>query len=263
MPEEILPGARATKRGSSRSPDESDTDVPAASAPINGAANTSVRPKWRDFTDNQAEVPLDESIRQAVHEEKPHESNVVTLTGAVTRAKPARPRLLGSSRPPIDDAVKQTVCRFDPSERRLVDFQLPGLDGKMVSLHDVDADVILLDFWGSWCSHCGTSTRHLGELQAKTGGKRFQVVGIACEKGSSLLDRRATAEKAMQTLGINYPVLISSKDGTCPVQQALQIQFYPTMVLLDRNGRVLAREEGATELTLTRMDRAIEAALKQ
>lgn len=57
-------------------------------------------------------------------------------------------------------------------------------------------------------------------------------------------------------------MLLSNKDGSCPVQQALQIQFYPTMVLLDRNGRLLAREQGATEVTMVRMDRAIASALK-
>ena len=37
-------------------------------------------------------------------------------------------------------------------------------------------------------------------------------------------------------------------DGTCPVQEAFQIQFYPTMILLDRQGRILWREQGATDV---------------
>ena len=88
------------------------------------------------------------------------------------------------------------------------------------------------------------------------------MIGIACEKGATLQDRRASASKAIKELGINYPVLLSSKDGSCPLQQALQIQFYPTMILLDRDGKLLAREQGATEVTMARMDRAITAALR-
>jgi thiol-disulfide isomerase/thioredoxin len=188
---------------------------------------------------------------------------VVTLTSSTTRdARPAIARLLGGSRPPVDPAIQKAVCRFDPSERRLVDFQLPNLDGQMVSLHDLSADVILLDFWGSWCEPCRTSIPHLAELQARMGGKRLQVIGIACEKGPTLQDRCAAAAKASKELGINYPVLLTSKDGECPVQKALQIQFYPTLVLLDRDGRLLAREHGATDITLARMDRAITAALR-
>ena len=131
----------------------------------------------------------------------------------------------------------------------------------MVSLHDIDADVILLDFWGSWCQPCRKSIPHLIELQSKLAGKRVQVIGIACEKAANAADRQASAAKAVEELGINYPVLLSSRDGSCPLQEALQIQFYPTMVLLSRDGRLLAREHGATDVTLPRMDRAIAMAL--
>ena len=86
----------------------------------------------------------------------------------------------------------------------------------MVSLHDIDADVILLDFWGSWCEPCRKSVPHLLEIQAKFAGKRVQVVGIACEKAAAAKDRQASAAKAVQELGINYPVLLSSRDGSCP-----------------------------------------------
>ena len=75
-------------------------------------------------------------------------------------------------------------------------------------------------------------------------------------------DRRASAAKGAKDLRISYPVLISSMDGSCPVQKVLQVQFYPTMVLVDRNGRMLGREQGATDVTLARMDRAIDLALR-
>ena len=63
-------------------------------------------------------------------------SGVVTLTGKTPAAKPGLARLLGGSRPPADEAVKPALCRFDPSKRQLVDFQLPDIDGKTASLHD-------------------------------------------------------------------------------------------------------------------------------
>jgi thiol-disulfide isomerase/thioredoxin len=150
---------------------------------------------------------------------------------------------------------------MDPNERRITDFQLPGLDGSMVSFHDLDADLILLDFWGSWCRECRTSISHLRELQSQLGEKRLQIVGIACEKGATFEQRRAAAARAVQQVGITYPVLLSTMDGSCPLQKALQIQFYPTMVLLGRDGRILHTERGATDATLARTDRAIASAL--
>jgi peroxiredoxin len=152
---------------------------------------------------------------------------------------------------------------MDPHERRLVDFQLPGLDGAMVSFHDIDADLILLDFWGSWCQQCQKSIQHLRDLQAKLGGRRLQVVGIACEKAASFEERRAAAAGAVQRLAIDYPVLLSTLDGSCPLQQALNVQFYPTMVLIDRDGRILHTEQGATDATLARTDRSIALAIRK
>ena len=296
MPDDILPGARVITPGSSapiavdEAPDEdsppvaspkssrrsgspstgrptsppSDADSPEStdSPAIEGASSTAGRPTWRELAHNQSQVPLDESIQRTAGDGLSGDRGVVTLTSNAAKAKPGLSRLLGGSRPPVDEAVKPAVCRFDASNRRLVDFQLPGLDGKMVSMHDIDADVILLDFWGSWCAPCRTSIPHLAELQATMGPKRLQVVGIACEKGSTLPERRVSASKAIQELGITYPVLLSSKEGTCPVQQALQIQFYPTMIVLDRDGKLLAREQGATEATMARIDRAINTALR-
>ena len=132
----------------------------------------------------------------------------------------------------------------------------------MVSFHDLDSDLILLDFWGTWCRPCRKSIPHLNELQKTLGGKKLQVIGIACER-SAAKDRAAKVAASVKQLGINYPVLISSMDGTCPVQDAFQIQFYPTMILLDRQGRILRREAGATDDTLARIDRFIARNLRR
>jgi hypothetical protein len=57
-------------------------------------------------------------------------------------------------------------------------------------------------------------------------------------------------------------VLVSTKDGASPVQEALHIQAYPTMVLLDRQGRVVWRETGANTSTLARLDRVLESSAR-
>jgi thiol-disulfide isomerase/thioredoxin len=258
--------SQAPEAGRATNPaDDTESSRPPDPEPatIEGAFNSDARPTWAEVARNQSQVPLDESIqRTAADAPAAGDQGVVTLTGKAPPARAGLARFLGGSKPPADEAVQPAVCRFDPSKRKLVDFQLPGVDGKTISMRDIDADAILLDFWGSWCAPCRTSIAHLTELQKSLGCKRLQVIGIACEKGASLRDRQASAAKAMQELGINYPVLLSSKEGSCPLQQALQIQFYPTMILLDREGKLLAREQGATEVTMSRMDRAIQTALR-
>jgi peroxiredoxin len=162
---------------------------------------------------------------------------------------------------PAASKPAEAACRLDAGHRRVVELRLPGLDGTTVSLGDIDADLVLLDFWGSWCRECRTSIDHHREIQGQLGGKTLQVIGIACEKGASFEARRDAAAAAARKHGINYPVLVTSMDGACPVQKALRVQFYPSMVLLDHEGNILQFEQGATDATLGRIDRAIAKAV--
>jgi hypothetical protein len=189
---------------------------------------------------------------------------------ASDQARPRRPRPAAgpptSAKRPVSSAAPmpaEAACRLDAGRRRVVELQLPGLDGAMMSLRDIDADIILLDFWGRWCRECRKSIEHHRDLQEQLGGKRVQVIGIACEKGVTPEARRDAAAAAARKLGINYPVLVTAMDGTCPVQRALQVQFYPSMVLLDREGNILQFEQGATDTTLGRIDRTIAKALRE
>ena len=142
------------------------------------------RPTWRELSFSPDDVPVDESIHRAAGVSNTTIPDVITLASTAAPVKSSLPRLMNGTRPKFDSAASPSLCRIDPRDQRLVDFELPGLDGRMVSLRDIDADVILLDFWGSWCKQCTVSSAHMRELQAKWAGKRLQVVGIACEKGA-------------------------------------------------------------------------------
>ncbi len=185
------------------------------------------RPKWRDLAAGQVvPAPLETAIR----------------------ASPKEP---------------ETYCRFDSKYRRIEDFRLPDLQGRLVRFQDFDTDLILLDFWGTWCQPCLRSVPHLIDIQKRLGGKQLQVIGIACEREETPVSERvAGVTKAVKKLGINYPILVTSTDGSCPVQKALHVQAYPTLILVDRQGRVLWQDQGATRLTMARLDRMISIATK-
>ena len=263
--------------------DSSQTDESSEDNPP--PARSTRRPTWRELSISPENVPVNEALRRSSGEEVEDDPGTVICAGGpshpdddqavrpeVTADAPARPRRTlrsaGSpvaARRPSPSAARsaKAICRLDSSRRRVIELQLPGLDGKMVSLRDIDADFILLDFWGSWCRECGKSIDHHRELQQQQlRGKTLQVIGVACEKASTFEGRRDAAIAAARKLGINYPVLVTTMDGDCPVQRALQVQFYPTMVLLDREGHILQFEQGATDTTLGRIDRAIATAIR-
>jgi thiol-disulfide isomerase/thioredoxin len=157
------------------------------------------------------------------------------------------------------EPVVRAACRFDNRSRRLVDFELPDLDGRPVRFRDIDADYILLDFWGTWCGPCRKAIPHLVGIQSRYDPQRLRVVGVAYEQGPPEA-RVETVRDAAERLGINYPLLIAEQDGRpCPLAEALRVQAYPTMVLLDRHGRVLWRDTGANPATLAKLDRVVAA----
>ena len=153
--------------------------------------------------------------------------------------------------------ISVASCNYDARLRKVNDFRLPDLEGKPVRFQDLDADYVLLDFWGTWCAPCLEAIPHLVDLQKKYGPSRLRVVGIASEKVPTA-QRKAKVDEAARKLGINYAVLLSGMDGKpCPVQQALHIQYMPTVILLDRKGQVLWRSEGSTPATRDRLDRVL------
>ncbi|HWE39635.1 MAG TPA: carboxypeptidase regulatory-like domain-containing protein [Isosphaeraceae bacterium] len=225
---------------------------PAESGPGPGPAQGPSEPAPTDLP------PPTETVRRTTWGDLPSPSDLNTVPAG--REKPgtvalasARPR-----DPAPDAAVVRAECRYDQNRHLLTDFQLPDLDGKPVRFRDLGADLVLVDFWGTWCGPCLDAIPHLVALQERLGPGRLRVVGVAYEEGP-LADRAAAVASASRRLGINYTLLLGGLDGPCPLQQALHVQAYPTLVLFDRKGHLLWRSQGNDPRTLTRLDRVLAA----
>src|SRR5262249_27624183 len=99
------------------------------------------------------------------------------------------------------------------------------------------------------------------DLQKRVGTGKLKIVGVACEQGPPAERVKRVTDEARR-LGINYQLLLSGMDGPCPLQEALHIQAFPTLVLVDRQGRIVWRDQGATPITLGRLDRFLAAATR-
>ena len=97
-------------------------------------------------------------------------------------------------------------------------------------------------------------------MQKRYGAKTLQVVGVATEHEPTPAERVKKVESVASAMGVNYPILLSEAEGKpCPVQGTLHIKAYPTMILVDRTGRIVWRAEGAQPVTLSRLDRVLAA----
>lgn len=144
--------------------------------------------------------------------------------------------------------VKQRIDIVSQTEsgKAAPGFSKPGIDGQPIQLSQFKGKYLLLDFWGSWCAPCRASNPHLKELYAKYKDKGFEILGIACEKLPNLTDAVNSWKKAVTADGITWPQVINNEEPMkTNLIQLYGIDGYPTKILIDNNGNIIARWLGA------------------
>ncbi len=112
--------------------------------------------------------------------------------------------------------------------------------GRTLSPAEFHGKVVLLDFWATWCGPCREEFPALDRLQAKLGGRGLAVVPVSIDlKGLPAVDA-FYAKLQIQHL----PKYI---DDTRESAKVLGLRGLPSAVLLDRQGREVARVEGPVD----------------
>lgn len=118
------------------------------------------------------------------------------------------------------------------------DFPLPTLSGDTTTLYKLKGErLTLLDLWASWCAPCRRENRDvLVPLWDKYHKAGFQIVGYALDASEG------TWKKAITTDGADRWIHTSHLQGDdAPLMEALRLQTIPANLLLDINGKVLAK----------------------
>lgn len=143
------------------------------------------------------------------------------------------------------------------SAARPPDFELPRLDGGTERLSDhFGKDVVLIDFWATFCKPCLKAMPDLDALYRARRERGFVVLGVSIDGPGSTADVQA----AVARLGVSFPVLLD--------QESRAIALYnprasaPFSVLIGRDGRVLAQREGYSTGDHASIESDIDAALR-
>jgi thiol-disulfide isomerase/thioredoxin len=132
--------------------------------------------------------------------------------------------------------------------QRIENFTLHDFDGKVWDLKEKrEGKLVLLDFWYGSCPPCRRAMPYLNKLDRYYRKFGLQVVGIANEKGT-LAEKQDRVRPIREEYRLSYPTLFSGGGAAdCPVLKQFEIQSYPTLVLLDQNGRIVWRGNGLDE----------------
>lgn len=115
-------------------------------------------------------------------------------------------------------------------------------DGHPVSLEGLRGQVVLIDFWATWCGPCMAELPHLLDLYAAHHDQGFEIVGISLD--TSETDLRAV----LSTPGIPWPVAFEGRSWDNPLAQLYRVYQIPTSYLLDREGVIRGRDLYGEEL---------------
>ncbi|WP_428623482.1 TlpA family protein disulfide reductase [Sedimenticola sp.] len=145
---------------------------------------------------------------------------------------------LASTQPdPLNDSGKRTATTTLPAKTRnawsLPPFSLQGLDGKQHSLSEWKGQVIMLNFWASWCAPCQYEIRDFVRYQEQYATKGLQIIGLG-------IDEERKLQNASRSLSVNYPVLIAdpANSDALLTEWGNPQRIVPYTVIIDRNGEI-------------------------
>jgi thiol-disulfide isomerase/thioredoxin len=127
-------------------------------------------------------------------------------------------------------------------------------DGKPVSLADFAGKIVLLNIWATWCLPCREEMPALDALETKLGGKEFQVVAVNIDKGGP--DKAAAF---LAETGASHLTLYT--DPTGKLFAAVKTVGMPTTLIVDRQGKEIARLVGPADWASPEALAVIEAAI--
>jgi peroxiredoxin len=131
-------------------------------------------------------------------------------------------------------------------------FSLTDINGQKLDLASYRGKVVLLDFWATWCAPCRTEIPYFVAMQKRYGPEGLQIIGISMDDDAKPV-RQFYAEQNM-----NYPVAI----GDDKLAEAYGgILGLPVAFIIDRQGRIVNKHVGETELAVFMKD--VNAVLKQ
>jgi cytochrome c biogenesis protein CcmG, thiol:disulfide interchange protein DsbE len=111
-------------------------------------------------------------------------------------------------------------------------------DTRQVSLKDLRGQVVVLNFWASWCLECRPEMPVLERLHREFAPQGLAVIGINAR------EERAAVRRYAQELGLTFPLVLDA-DGS--INALYGVVGVPTTFIVDRDGRAVAFAVGPRE----------------
>jgi thiol-disulfide isomerase/thioredoxin len=107
------------------------------------------------------------------------------------------------------------------------DFALKSRSGENVRLSELRGQVVMVNFWASWCGPCRQEMPLLDDIYQKYNKMGFTLLGVNIDEDPAM------ADKILKDIPVSFPILLDSKNS---VSELYGVDAMPTTILVDRDG---------------------------
>jgi peroxiredoxin len=115
------------------------------------------------------------------------------------------------------------------------DFTLKSRSGENIKLSELRGDVVMVNFWASWCGPCRQEMPLLEQLYGRYQGMGFTLLGVNVD------EEPEAADKMLKEIPVTFPVLY---DPTNKVSKQYQVKAMPSTFMVDRDGNIRYLHKG-------------------
>ena len=156
----------------------------------------------------------------------------ITTTFQKAQSNPSIPDSTFAFKPPADAKEVEAFRKPRPAAIEIgseaADFQLKDLEGREIQLKSLRGNVVLLNFWATWCGPCRLEMPVIEKLHQQLHGKGLRVFGVNDEEIETIREYVAEHE-------YSFPTLV---DTDQEAMNLYRIRGIPTMVVIDREGKI-------------------------
>lgn len=134
------------------------------------------------------------------------------------------------------------------------DFKVVTTAGKQLSLASLKGQVVVLDFFATWCPPCRDSIPHLMDLNRRYGKQGLQVVGMSMDEEGEEVVRDFVSDKR-----VTYPVALISDQ----IASSYGVRSIPTMYVINKKGVLVERIMGFNPVIGQNLEQLIKRLLAE
>ena len=140
----------------------------------------------------------------------------------------------------INLSQKEAVKRALQDINKAPNFTLNSIDDSSFTIHNMDGQVVLINFWATWCGPCRMEIPEFNDLYKEYHEKGLEILGI------SISDNKQQLNNFVKSFSVKYPLLYgSAKDMNKIMQDYGGVYAVPSSFLIGKNSEIIWSYPGA------------------